>query len=55
MQGPNPGCLYLYPPVSVFEEETVLGCNHFWGEGYRVDTVRLDADMIRKYVPYPAV
>lgn len=26
--------------------------NHFWAEGYCVDTVGLDADMIRKYVVY---
>ena len=26
--------------------------NHFWVEGYCVDTVGLDADMIRKYVKY---
>jgi putative transposase len=26
--------------------------NHFWAEGYCVDTVGLDADMIRKYVKY---
>ena len=26
--------------------------NHFWARGYCVDTVGLDADMIRKYVKY---
>lgn len=26
--------------------------NHFWAKGYCVDTVGLDADMIRKYVCY---
>ena len=26
--------------------------NHFWAEGYCVDTVGLDSDMIRKYVKY---
>ena len=26
--------------------------NHFWAKGYCVDTVQLDADMIRKYVRY---
>jgi len=26
--------------------------NHFWAEGYCVDTVGLDTDMIRKYVRY---
>ena len=26
--------------------------NHFWSEGYCVDTVGLDAEMIRKYVKY---
>jgi putative transposase len=26
--------------------------NHFWAEGYCVDTVGLDSEMIRKYVKY---
>lgn len=26
--------------------------NHFWAEGYCVDTVGLDAEMIRKYVQH---
>jgi hypothetical protein len=39
------------PPVSVFEEEAVLG-ESLLVEGYCVDTVGLDADMIRKYVRY---
>ena len=26
--------------------------NHFWAPGYCVDTVGLDAEMIRKYVKY---
>ena len=26
--------------------------NHFWARGYCVDTVGLDAEMIRKYVLY---
>ncbi len=26
--------------------------NHFWANGYCVDTVGVDADMIRKYVRY---
>jgi putative transposase len=26
--------------------------NHFWAQGYCVDTVGVDADMIRKYVKY---
>jgi len=26
--------------------------NHFWARGYRVDTVGLDTEMIRKYVKY---
>ena len=29
--------------------------NHFWAKGYCVDTVGLDADMIRKYVKYQEV
>ena len=26
--------------------------NHFWAEGYCVDTVGMDAEMIRRYVKY---
>ena len=26
--------------------------NHFWSKGYCVDTLGLDAEMIRKYVKY---
>jgi putative transposase len=26
--------------------------NHFWSKGYCVDTVGLDAEMIRKYIQY---
>jgi putative transposase len=26
--------------------------NHFWAKGYCVDTVGLDAEMIRRYVKY---
>ena len=26
--------------------------NHFWAKGYCIDTVGLDAEMIRKYVKY---
>jgi len=26
--------------------------NHFWSRGYCVDTVGLDAEMIRKYIKY---
>ena len=26
--------------------------NHFWADGYCIDTVGLDAEMIRKYVAY---
>jgi putative transposase len=26
--------------------------NHFWAKGYCVDTVGIDADMVRKYVKY---
>ena len=29
--------------------------NHFWSRGYCVDTVGLDAEMIRKYVKYQEV
>ena len=28
--------------------------NHFWSVGYCVDTVGMDAEMIRKYVKYQA-
>ncbi|MBW2429976.1 MAG: transposase [Deltaproteobacteria bacterium] len=27
--------------------------NHFWSRGYSLDTVGLDAEMIRKCVKYP--
>jgi len=37
--------------VSSFEEEALLG-ESFWAKGYCVDSVGLDADMIRKYVRY---
>ena len=26
--------------------------NHFWSRGYCVDTVGLDADMVRRYIKY---
>ena len=29
--------------------------NHFWSKGYCVDTVGLDAEMIRKYVKYQEI
>jgi len=29
--------------------------NHFWAKGYCVDTVGVDAEMIRKYVKYQEV
>jgi hypothetical protein len=38
-------------PVSLFTAEPYWG-NHFWAKGYCVDTVGIDADMIRKYVKY---
>ena len=35
----------------IFSEKPYWG-NHFWARGYCVDTVGLDAEMIRKYVKY---
>ncbi|MDP2105020.1 MAG: transposase [Desulfobulbaceae bacterium] len=29
--------------------------NHFWAKGYCVDTVGLDAEMIRKYAQYQEI
>lgn len=29
-----------------------IGGNHLWAEGYCVDTVGLDSEMVRKYVKY---
>ena len=37
--------------IPLFEEATVLGI-HFWAKGYCVDTVGVDAEIIRKYVKY---
>ncbi|MEE9344765.1 MAG: transposase [Methylococcales bacterium] len=50
--------LYPYPSRGqpdrysfLFEKEAILE-NHFWAKGYCVDTVGIDAEMIRKYVKH---
>jgi len=41
----------LFQQYRHLKKKTYWG-NHFWAKGYCVDSVRLDADMIRKYVSY---
>ena len=38
--------------VGTAERANIYWGNHFWAKGYCVDSVGLDADMIRKYVRY---
>ena len=35
-----------------FEEEALLGGNHFWAKGYFVSTIGLDEDKIIRYVQH---
>ena len=43
----------VYKCIQVFSgKERPYWGNHFWAEGYCVDTVGLDAEMIRKYVVF---
>jgi len=35
-----------------FTHKKILGGNHFWSAGYSVDTIAMDAEMIRKYVKF---
>jgi len=37
--------------ISKFTIKTILG-NHYWVIGYCVDTVDMDAEMIKKYIKY---
>jgi hypothetical protein len=39
-------------PAVPASTQAVYWGNHFWSKGHCVDTVGLDADMIRKYVRY---
>ena len=41
-------------PISRIKQKPYWG-NHFWSRGYCVDTVGLDAEMVRKYVKYQEV
>ena len=43
--------LRLFTRYSYLRRKPYWG-NHFWAKGYCVDTVGVDADMIRKYVKY---
>ena len=41
----------LFKKFREFRKKPYWG-NHFWAKGYCVDTVGIDADMVRKYVKY---
>ena len=41
----------VWHPIASMVMIHLLG-NHFWAKGYCVDTVGVDADMIRKYVKH---
>ena len=41
----------VFSKFPVLKEKPYWG-NHFWAEGYCVDTVGVDTEMIRKYVKY---
>ena len=43
--------LQVFRQFSYLKEKPYWG-NHFWAKGYCVDTVGVDADMIRQYVKY---
>ena len=43
--------LRIFTRFSYLKQKPYWG-NHFWAKGYCVDTVGIDADMIRKYVKY---
>jgi len=43
--------LQIFRQFPYFKAEALLG-NYFWAKGYCVDTVGVDAEMIRKYVKY---
>jgi REP element-mobilizing transposase RayT len=44
--------LFLFRLCLATDNHYVYWGNHFWAEGYCVDTVGLDAEMICKYVVY---
>ena len=43
--------LQVFKQFSYLKQKPYWG-NHFWAKGYCVDTVGVDAEMIRKYVKY---
>lgn len=43
--------LQMFRQFTYLKEKPYWG-NHFWAKGYCVDTVGVDAEMIRKYVKY---
>jgi len=43
--------LRVFSRFSYLKQKPYWG-NHFWAKGYCVDTVGVDADLIRKYVKY---
>ena len=43
--------IQLFRQFRYLKEKPYWG-NHFWAKGYCVDTVGVDAEMIRKYVKY---
>jgi putative transposase len=43
--------LQIFRQFSYLKQKPYWG-NHFWAKGYCVDTVGVDAEMIRKYVKY---
>ncbi|MEE8057304.1 MAG: IS200/IS605 family transposase [Pseudomonadales bacterium] len=45
------GGLRVFSKFPYLRERPYWG-NHFWAKGYRVDTVGLDAEKVRKYVKY---
>jgi putative transposase len=45
------GALQIFKQFPHLKKKPYWG-NHFWAKGYCVDTVGVDAEMIRKYVKY---
>jgi putative transposase len=43
--------LRIFSKFAYLKQKPYWG-NHFWAKGYCVDTVGLDAEMVRKYVKY---
>ncbi|RUM94967.1 MAG: IS200/IS605 family transposase, partial [Thiothrix sp.] len=46
--------LQIFKQFSYLKQKPYWG-NHFWAKGYCVDTVGVDAKMIRQYVKYQEV